>query len=188
MTNRFLVLFLCAGLSGCAASSFSAPGYLPSDVFGDSIQGEDPMVAATQDALVAFAYPARMQGNPAGMALAIASLDALAGQFSASGVYMDSNAALQLQSARSRVRQILGVPDSAQSQSLIDHLVAAAHALQNGDQPAALVALSGPDFTFGPAKTLAVLGHFPYVADADSALVAASDAEFPQDGGGDNNM
>ena len=181
-------LWLCALLGSCEASPVIAPGRLPGDAFGDTVQGQDPTVAATQDALVAFAYPARMQGDPAGMALAIASLDALAGQFASSGVYVQSVAAAELAWAQTRVRKGLGVPPLTQSQSLIDHLVAAAHALQRGDQSGALVALSGPDFSFGPAGTLAVLSHFPYMVDADTALMAASDAEFPQDGGGDGGL
>ena len=71
------------------------------------------------------------------------------------------------------VREILGVPEDTQSQSLIDHLVVASRALNAGDQQAALAALSGPDFTKPPAEVLAVLGHFPYV----------SSAEFGVDGG-----
>jgi hypothetical protein len=182
MIIRWTGLCLCAFLYGCASSPQPAPGYLPVNAFDGLAHGQDPTVAATQDALIAFAYPARMQGDPAGMALAIASLDSLAGQFS----YVDGDAALQLQSAQARVRQILGVPALAKSQLLIDKLVSASQALQSGNQPAAVAALTGPEFTLGPAQTLTVLAHFPYLPDADAALMAASNAEFPQDGGGRN--
>ena len=93
---------------------------------------------------------------------------------------------MQLLQARDEVRAILGVPEDTQSQSLIDHLVAASHALDADDTQAALAALSGPDFSTPPEQVLAKLGHFPYVPAADSALMAASDAEFPQDGSGLN--
>ncbi len=179
-------IFLC--LAACATPAPESVGYLPVDAFGNSVQGQDMTVAATNEASIAFAYPKRMQGEPARMALAIASLDALAGQFGNAGRWPGGGgtAAMQLLNARSQVRAILGVPADTQSQSLIDHLLAASHALDDGDTQAALAALSGPDFSTPPEQVLATLGHFPYVASANSALMAASDAEFPQDGSGLN--
>ena len=89
------------------------------------------------------------------------------------------DAALQLAYAR---EQVQGDPRCAGryavAQSLIDHLVAASHELDDGDQQAALSALSGPDFSKPPAEILAELGHFPYVSAANSALVAASVRSF----------
>jgi hypothetical protein len=185
MTRFPIFLVLSLALAACAASPPVSTGYLPANSFGNSVQGQDPTVAATNDATVAFAYPRQMWGRPADMALAIASLDALAGQFSTGGrFFTDADAQMQLLTARERVRAILGVPQTAASQSVIDHLVAASHALQRGDQPAALIALTGPDFTLSPTQTLAILTHFPYVPAADSAMFAAGQAEFPQDGGG----
>jgi hypothetical protein len=178
---------ICLSLAACATAPPVSAGYLPADAFANKVQGEDPTVAATNDAADAFAHPARMDGHPADMALAIASLDAIAGQFASNSGRWAGNgqiAAQQLMHARERVREILGVPEDTQSQSLIDHLMVASHDLDNGDQQAALSALSGPDFSKPPAEVLAVLGHFPYVSSADSALMAASAAEFPQDGGG----
>ena len=187
--NRFLlVFFLFAGLTGCAYETpLPSTGYLPADAFGNSVIGQDPAIAATNAATEAFAYPGMMQGRPAQMALAIASLDAMAGQFSTGGRWMamDPIAKQQMLDARNQVRGILGVPETAQSQSLIDHLVAASHALDRGDQAAALTALSGADFTKTPAQTLALLTNFPKVPNANYATMAASQDLFPMDGGFD---
>jgi hypothetical protein len=191
MMNRLLLApLLCLSLAGCAYETpLPSTGYLPADAFGDSVIGEDPAIAATNAATEAFAYPGKMQGRPAQMALAIASLDAMAGQFSTRGrwIAMDSLAKLQMLDARDEVRAILGVPKATQSQSLIDHLVAASHALDRGDQIAALTALSGPDFTKPPAQTLALLTNFPKVPDANYATMAASQNLFPVGGGFNKN-
>jgi hypothetical protein len=186
MKHALMLSAICLSLAACTTTPPVSTGYLPAGTFADTAQGQDLLVASTNDALFAFAHPAQMEGRPADMALAIASLDALAGQFASGARWAGSGsiAAQQLVYARTRVREILGVPEDTQSQSLIDHLVVASRALNAGDQQAALAALSGPDFTKPPAEVLALLGRFPYVSSADSALMAASNAEFPQGGGG----
>jgi len=184
--NRILLLPLVfLALAGCV-HEVPAPstGYLPEDAFGNSVMGQDPDMAAVNDAMIAFAYPGTMQGRPAQMALAIASLDAMAGQFSTRGrwVAMDAITKQEMLDARTEVRAVLGVPENAPSQSVIDHLVAASHALDRGDQAAALAALSGPDFTKTPEETLAILTHFPRVPDANHATMDANMNFFPAGG------
>jgi hypothetical protein len=176
------------GLAGCAMTPSPPPGYLPADAFGNAVQGQDPTVAATEDARIAFAYPGRMQGKPAQMALAIASVEALASQFDASGRFAANDATSQLELARSRLRQILGISQAALPQAVIDPLVAASRALREGDRQAALVALGGPVFLRPPRQTLGLLSHFPSVPAANLAMVEASNAEFPQDGGDQNGF
>ncbi len=183
MMRRILPLLLAGfALAGCVhVAHVPPPGYLPEDAFGNSVVGEDPAFAAVTDAMMAFAYPQRLQGNPAGMALAIASLDAMAGQFAASGRWAgwDEMTKQEMMDARTQVRAILGVPANASSQAVIDHLVAASHALDRGDQAAALAALSGPEFTASPARTLAILSHFPRVPAANKATMDANLNFFP---------
>jgi hypothetical protein len=186
MTRPLLAFLLSFSLVGCAyETSLPSTGYLPADAFGNSVIGEDPAIAAMSAATVAFAYPEKMKGLPAQMALAIASLDAMAGQFTTGGRWMamDPIAKSEMLDARAEVRAILGAPEATQSQSLIDHLVAASHALDQGDQKAALAALSGPDFTKSPAQTLVLLANFPKVPDANYATMTASQDLFPVDGG-----
>lgn len=185
MVKHALMLpLICLTLGGCLrVAPAPSTGYLPEDAFSTIAIGQDPDLAAIQEAKFAFAYPARMYGKPARMALAIAALDAMAGQFSTSGRWavMDSTAAQEMLDARAEVRGSLGVPETAPSQSVIDQLMAASRALDKGDQNAALAALSGPDFTKTPAQTLAILSHFP---SAPIAALATRDAEtefFPPD-------
>lgn len=177
MKQIFVVPLVCLALGGCLhVAPAPSTGYLPADAFSTIAPGQDPAMAAVQEALVAFAYPARMQGRPAEMALAIASLDAMAGQFSTSGrwIGMDAITQQEMLDARAEVRGILGVPETAPSQSVIDQLVAASRALDEGDQKAALAALSGPDFTKTPEETLAILTHFPRAPTANIATMDAN--------------
>ncbi len=113
MKARFLgVTFLALCLSGCALETPPpSTGFLPPDAFGYSLYGEDPAMATFGLALDAFVHPGMMQNRPAEMALAVASLDAMAGQFSTSGRWMamDPIAKMQMLQARERVRAIVGI-------------------------------------------------------------------------------
>jgi hypothetical protein len=185
--NRALLLPLVFLFTAGCIHEVPSPsvGYLPVDAFGNSVVGQDPALASLNAATIAFAYPGTMQGRPAQMALAIASLDAMAGQFSAGGRWMamDWISQQEMLDARDQVRAILGVPQDAPSQSVVDQLVAASHALDKGDQAAALAALSGPDFTKPPAQTLAILTRFPRVQIANRATMDANLNFFPATSG-----
>ncbi len=150
-----LGLLLLSGCTGAVAFNSNLPdseiGAMPPDAFGAAVVGEDPDIAAANAAEEAFAYPGEMQGRPAEMALAIASLDAMAGQFATGGrwLMMSDSAKLEMLGARGEVRAILGVPANADSQDVIDALVGAAQAIKRGDQNGAILALSGPEFARG---------------------------------------
>jgi hypothetical protein len=183
-----LILGLVLGLGGCAAPAPGpSVGYLPAGAFGPADVQEDPQAAALSTAEEAFAHNGAMQGRPAQMALAVACLDAMGGQFSGPGRWVGtaSTAPAQMRQARDEVRTILGIPLSAPSQAVIDRLVAFARAEQAGDGQAAMTALQSPDFTKGPAATAALLAHFPGDEDADAATFAAQDLLFPMGGGSD---
>lgn len=184
MKQLLMVSLICLTLGGCLHPvPPPSTGYLPADAFSTIAAGQDPALAAVQEAMIAFAYPEKMQGRPAEMALAIASLDAMAGQFSTSGRWagMGWIPKDDMLDARTEVRGLLGVPENAPSQSVIDQLMAASLALNNGDQKAALEALSGPDFTKTPEQTLATLAHFPKAPIANRATVDAYMNFFPPD-------
>jgi hypothetical protein len=189
MKARLLgITFLTLCLSGCALEGPPpSTGFMPLGAFGQSVIGQDPTIATFNEALFAFTHTKMMQNRPAEMALAVASLDAMAGQFSTGGRWMtfDPIAKIQMLQARTRVRAILGISETAPSQVVIDQLVTVSHALDAGDQAAALAALSGGVFTQPAAQTLALLTHFPYVPIADHAVMTANADLFP--GGGSNN-
>ncbi len=191
MKTRFLgVTFLTLCLAGCALEAPPpSTGFMPQDAFGNSVVGQDPTMATFNEAMFAFTHPKMMQNRPAEMALAVASLDAMAGQFSTSGRWMtlDPIAKMQMLQARKRVRAILGISETAPSQMVIDQLVKASKALDAGDQTAALAALSGGVFTMPATQSLALLTHFPDVPIADYATMTANGDLYAPDAT-DNSM
>jgi hypothetical protein len=187
MNPRFLgLVFLAICLGGCAHETPPpSTGFLPPAAFGYALYGEDPAMATFGLALDAFVHPGMMQNRPAQMALAVASLDAMAGQFSTNGRWMamDPIAKMQMLQARDRVREILGIPQTAPSQAVINQLVAVSGALDAGDQAATMVTLSGGVFTWPATQNLALLTHFPYVPIADQAMMNANWDLLPMGGG-----
>lgn len=187
-----IMLAALPALAGCAAvqgfNSNLPPrdiGVLPADAFGDAVVGEDPAIAAMNAATYAFAQPAAMQGQPAEMALAVASLEAMAGQFATNGRWsgIDTLAKLQMLGARAKVRAVLGVAADANCQDVIDGLVGAAQAIKRGDAAGAWQAVAGQEFTKGAQATLALLAHFPAVPAANVATMNASRYLYPMGGG-----
>ncbi len=177
-----LVVVMALGLSGCALEPPGpSVGYMPVNSFAQSAVGEDPAIAAINDATYAFAHPQAMQGHPARTALAVASLDAMAGQFATGGrwVGMNSLAKQEMLQARLAVRARLGIPADAPSQVVVDDLVGAEQALNRGDRAGAVQALTSRYFSLGPRRTLALLGHFPAMPVANHATMFASNYLFP---------
>ncbi|MFT2094601.1 hypothetical protein ACMS1Z_07910 [Acidiphilium multivorum] len=174
------------GLSGCALETPPpSTGYLPANAFDGRVIGEDPAIAATNEARWSFTHPKAMQGRPAEMALAVASLDAMAGQFATGGrwVSMNSLAKLQMLRARRAVRAVLGIRPGTPSQTVINSMVTISLALRHGNRPAALAAAKGAEFTLPPPRTLSILAHFPPVPIAAEATIFASRYLFPGGGG-----
>lgn len=181
MRRWLKIVGLCLSVAGCALESpIPSTGYLPKDTF-ENVIGQDPAITATQTATFAFAHPAAMQGRPAEMALAIASLDAMAGQFSTVGRWSNMNplAQLEMLQARTQVRAILGISPDVPSQTVIDALVGAAHALDRGNRARAERALTGPGFAMPPEQMIALLAHFPPVPIANRATMFASRYLYP---------
>ena len=169
-----LAVLLLAWLGGCALETPPpTTGFLPYRALAFRARGVDPGWGATGDGLVAFESAGR--GDPAGMALAVASLDAMAGQFATGGRWlgMDQFVKLEMLNGREKVRAVLGISATADSQTVIDGMVGAAQALKRHDQAGAQAALTAPVFSLGPARTLALLADFPCVQDANVATQAA---------------
>ena len=183
--STIFITLISLGLAGCALEAPPpSTGYLPANAFDGRVIGEDPAIAATNEAQWSFTHPAAMQGRPAEMALAVASLDAMAGQFATGGRWISMNglAKLQMLRARQAVRAVLGIRPNAPSQTVINSMVTISLALRHGDRPAALAAAKGAEFTLPPPRTLSILAHFPPVTIAAEATTFASRYLFP--GGG----
>jgi hypothetical protein len=79
--------------------------------------------------------------------------------------------------ARQAVRAALGIAPSAASQTVVDDLLTAAHALDQGDDALARSAVGPPAFTAPPAETLSRLADLPYIRSANIATHEAQAAE-----------
>jgi hypothetical protein len=156
-------------------------GYLPAGTFDNLVYAdnpgllygnEDPWTIGLWLATDTFTHPAALKGDPARVALAIAALDALAGQLG-SGILVpysiDGMSKHEMLQARDRVRSVLGIALSAPSQSVIDQLISVAQALEASNPANALQQLSSPVFTKPPEETLALLSNFPFLRSADNA-------------------
>lgn len=85
--------------------------------------------------------------------------------------FIHAFSAMEMLQARERVRSVLGIAPTAPSQLVINHLLSMAQALEDGDQTAALQALSAPEFTKSPEQTMAILSNFPFLRVANNATM-----------------
>jgi hypothetical protein len=116
--------------------------------------------------------PASTRGNPGRAARAIAAEDWLAGQDMLTGnlgTYAPVDA-VPWGLLRGEARAAIGVRPDARSQVVVEHLLAAADALEAGRTDAATAKLTDPAFTLGPQGTLAALASLPMLPDSGWAF------------------
>src|SRR3954451_19627227 len=139
MTLRAALLCLvCVLTAGCSGEQ---PGPPDSAVLRPGqFRSGDPDVNAANLAEQAFADRSRTYGKPADAARAAAAIDYLAGHIPSearwAGVSRETKD--QLLQGRAEVREAIGTAPGATSQAIVDHLTAAADALERGDDPAAM--------------------------------------------------
>ena len=162
-------------------NSLVSVGYLPITQFENLIYGDNPDLFYNNEnpwttglylATRTFGHPSEMKANPVQVALAVSALDALAGQLHSGALApysIHAFSAMEMLKARERVRSVLGIAKTAPSQSVIDHLLMVAQALENGDQKAAMQELCAPTFTDSPQKTMEILSNFPFLLIANDA-------------------
>jgi len=126
-----------------------------------------------------FVDPSRTYGHPADAARAAAAVDYLAGELSTGPAWagLDPKVKADMLDARQAVRASLGVAPGASSQTVVDDLLAAAHALDDGDDARARLALGPPAFTAPAEETLHRLADLPYIRSANIATHEVQSAE-----------
>ena len=180
--KAFAVMSVVACLAGCGGLQPYVPdtARLPPGALGS---GEDPDVAAANQAQWAFADSGRSYGRPIEAARAAASLDYLAGEIYTSPRWQGVGAITkeQLLEGRQELRTALAVAPGAPSQQVVDRLAFVGNALAADNQPAALNALNTPIFTAGPQQTLATLSNMPYLRMANVGTQNLSNELFRDD-------
>lgn len=160
--TAFLALAL---LAGCADVTLPDPVQLPRD----SVEGAgDPTRAAVSRAAYVFADPARLSGQPAAMARAIADMEFLAAALPFDPRYQQRDPLLpwQLAQGRAEWRAALGIPPGQPAQPLIDGLTAMARTPGIAPPPPL------------PPELAARLAAMPPLPETARAAAAAQRAEF----------
>lgn len=136
----------------------------------------DPTRTAINNTAFAFASPARLAGDPADAALAIAQAEHVAVALRHDQRYIDFSPTPQLlfEMARPEWRAALGVPERVPPQVVIDALFRARRALQANDRTAAAAALPAPVFADGGAVALGRLANLPPLPRTAAAAAAAA--------------
>jgi hypothetical protein len=172
---KWQVLVLAAWLPACSAMLGPVDtAQLPPGEFASP----DPDIAAVNYAAAAFSDQSSTYGNPAAGAEAALAVEYIAGALNtqARWVGVDPEIKSDLLQARLSVRETLGVAPGAPSQAVVNALSVARRALQAGDKAGAEAALSGPVFTFKPAKTVELLGNLPYLQPVNAVTLKAEEA------------
>jgi hypothetical protein len=180
MTLRAALLcVLCVLAAGCAGVQPGPPdsAVLRPGQFGSG----DPDVNAANLAEEAFADRNRTYGKPIEAARAAAAIDYLAGHIPSEARWagVSGETKEQLLQGRAEAREAIGVAAAATSQAVVDHLTAAADALERGGEAAAMRQLGPPTFSGSGEETLARLAKLPYLrmANVSTARVANEMAE-----------
>lgn len=161
MLRRSLMTTLPAlALVACATLPPVETASLPRD-FVDG--AGDPTRAAAISAGSAFSNPRHLAGQPSAAARAIAEMEYLAVELPSNPSVRNPNPTLQpeMQAARREWRGALGVAPNAPPQRVINGLLAASRAIQDGRQDALRNALSSDVFTAGAEGTVARLNALP---------------------------
>lgn len=182
-----LPVALSLALAACGGDIGYRPPAESASLPPDAVQGAgDPVNAALTRVSVAFSQPARLRGQPADAARAIANMEFLAADLPNDGRYTGFMPTLypQLAAARTEWRAALGIAPQAPAQVVINGLFAAARAQESGLDPAA--ALAPAVFTRGGAATVQTLANLPPLPQTNVAAVNALELLRRNEGIGSN--
>lgn len=151
---RRLLGLLPLALAACAEDGGLRPGNLVRDI------RLDPTTQAINRARSAFASEARLAGRPAAAARAVADVEFLAVELQGLRfVGADPLVAPSMRAARDELRGMLDIDPNVPAQPVIDALIAAANAIDDGGDP--IIPLSRPFFRAGAPVTLMRLNALP---------------------------
>lgn len=156
---RLPILIAMLPLLGCAAGVPAPTASLPESEY---LGAGDPTRAAILGSSYAFALPANLAARPDAAAQAAAQVEYLATEIPVGPRWTQFSpvVGLELQAARTELRQALAIAPQAPPQSVVDGLYGASRALAAGDANAAARALPAATFT-DRGTTLARLFDLP---------------------------
>jgi hypothetical protein len=169
--NRWIVPMLaCLALGACGSLKPVDFARMPQGTYGPGVDVDD---GAIDTAVRALDGISPRPTDPARLALALASVDYLAGEYASGGRWgmLDAMVQVKMQQGADEIRRTLAVAPGAKSQQVVDSLLAFSHA---AGPEAQLAALSNPIYTLGAQATLNRLKALPPLPQTASALVYAS--------------
>ncbi len=177
MSRRIVTVLACLALGACGVLKPVDLARMPQGTYGPGVDVDEGAIYTAEGAFNGD-YP--KPTDPAKLALALASVEYLGGEYSAGGRWGEINAIVpvKLLQGGAEIRRTLGVAPDATSQQVVDSLLAVYHA--NG-QAAQLAALSSPIYTLGAQATLDRLKVLPPLPETQSAVVYASHHLFDSD-------
>jgi hypothetical protein len=178
--SSFLALLGALALGACGRIMAADPARPSATLPPDAVTGAgDPLRSAIAATAADFSNPARLAGQPAEAAQALAQMEYLAVELPGNPTLLTAMPTLpaQLAEARREWRAALGIPSQAPPQMVIDALYASARSLRAGRREEAAAALPSGLFTPGGAATLERLAALPPLPRTNAAAVAASQAE-----------
>lgn len=175
---------LLAGLlaAGCASFAPVDTAVMPQGSFTSSDVDRDTLYEASQSLGLNATRPATVQGLARGMA----SVDYIAGAYNthARWIGLDGSAQQGILIARREMRDAMGIPQSAPSQSVVNGLMAVSRA---DSEPSIQLALADPVFALGPQETEARLRNLPPLYNTTYAIARLNRAVAEPRGGSCNS-
>ncbi len=179
--SRFRIFLLAAifsGLAGCSTINIPSTAVMPDGALGSN---GDPDVRSLQVASVDFSHA--IVNDPAEAANAIAALDYMGGKLNSSPRWQDMPGlwSMEMLQSRQKVRQFVGISETAPSQAVVTTMLGLAVAYRTGNEAEIQRLLARPIFTVPPAEVQARLANIPLMASVNSATSHAEEYSYPMD-------
>ena len=171
--SRGAILLLLA-MSGCAELQQPPPVAAPAGLAEGAV---DPGRGAITAAAAAFAERGRgLIGQPEAAARATAQLEFATAELGRNPRFasIPDSVRREMLLARTEVRDALGIAEAAQSEEVVNSMLAAARALRAGNARAAATALPAPLFRPGGERSVARLGEIGPLPQASIATAQAA--------------
>lgn len=170
-----LALALALPLGGCAVTPMPSTAYLPPGAFGGN---SDNDAMAINTAAWAWANPARTHRNLINATHAVMAIEYLGGQLTSDPrwTWMSQRTKLEMQGARTEVREAVGIAPNAPSQAVANALLAFSI---NPTEATAARVMTPPVFVLPPEQVVARIDNLPYIPLAAQATAMANAQQFP---------
>jgi hypothetical protein len=170
MTRLLAVTLVCLALGACGVLKPLDLARMPPGTYGPGVDVDD---GAIYNAETVFLPDGPLPSDPSTLALALASVEYLGGEYNAGGRWgmVNGMVGATMDNARQEIRRTLGISPEATSQQVVNTLLAL-HAATT--ETTRLAALTNPIYTLGARATLDRLRAMPPLPLTRTAVQYAS--------------